>query len=323
MNQYIALADHISQVFELEINSHTEDSAFVKVFRELLTNDEAETALLLGSTLESCLQIAYRTGVELTKLERNICSLVKKGIVYEEIDNSGTKKYRLLPFIPGIFESVGALLEIPQLADCLESYVMEMNAVKKKYTRQVIPVNMKVDIEVSSVNMDELMTYLNGTEHFAKMDCICRTIRQTKGKACGHPIRDMCMILGDFAEYYVRIGAAQKASREEIINLLKYAEKQGLYHEIYPIEKSRSAFVCNCCSCGCMFMGLANRIRHVIHSEQEVIVNLEKCNQCGDCVNFCPEQVFQWEGGKIAVHAEQCFACGSCVLLCDKQAIHL
>lgn len=321
MRIYIQLADHISEVFDLKIKRHTKDSAFVKIFKELLTQKEVKKALLLGDISKTVKQISEETGQSEQELEEDLKSLAQKGIIYEDKTMDGQASYRLLPFIPGIFESVGALLETSKLTQYLEEYVEEMESVKKEYTKKSIPVNMKVNTEIVSMSIDELMPYLDKAKDFAKMDCICRTVKKERGNPCGHPIKDMCMIFGKFAKYYVTIGAARQATKQEMIHLLYYAEEQGLYHEIYPIEKSKSAFVCNCCTCGCMFMGLANRIKQVTASEYMVSVDQNKCDKCGKCVDFCPGNVFYWDGEKINTNSAQCFQCDGCRLVCAKQAI--
>lgn len=321
MRVYIQLADHISNVFDLKIKSHTKDSAFVKIFKELLTQKEVKTALLLGDVKKTVTQISEEVNIPKYELEENLKSLAKKGIIYEDKTMDGESSYRLLPFIPGIFESIGALLETSKLTQYLEEYVEEMEEVKKDYTNKVISVNMKVNTEIVSMSINELMPYLERAKYFAKMDCICRTVKKERGNPCGHPIKDMCMIFGEFAKYYVEIGAARQATKQEIIDLLYYAEDQGLYHEIYPIEKSKSAFVCNCCTCGCMFMGLANRIKQVTDSGHTVSVDQNKCDQCGKCVDFCPGDVFYWDGEEINTNSDQCFQCDGCRLVCGKAAI--
>ena len=41
-------------------------------------------------------------------------------------------------------------------------------------------------------------------------------------------------------------------------------------------------------------------------------------NKCPDhsCTNFCPSQVFSWEGGKLVVDYTRCVECGACRYSC-------
>jgi NAD-dependent dihydropyrimidine dehydrogenase PreA subunit len=48
------------------------------------------------------------------------------------------------------------------------------------------------------------------------------------------------------------------------------------------------------------------------------IVNIEKCDGCGACVNGCPTQVLGIENGKVAlVDAFYCTDCGLCREACQ------
>lgn len=47
------------------------------------------------------------------------------------------------------------------------------------------------------------------------------------------------------------------------------------------------------------------------------------CNNCGKCVEFCPEKVFAWENDRVIVHAPfDCqVGCNSCERICPCKAI--
>lgn len=54
----------------------------------------------------------------------------------------------------------------------------------------------------------------------------------------------------------------------------------------------------------------------------DVIVDDEKCVSCSECVDICPEEVFELHGEKsVPVNAEDCVGCESCVELCEEEAI--
>lgn len=59
-----------------------------------------------------------------------------------------------------------------------------------------------------------------------------------------------------------------------------------------------------------------------------VKIDVERCNDCGTCVDVCPERVFelQDEDGKKAskvVAENQCFACRACEVRCPERAIEI
>jgi NAD-dependent dihydropyrimidine dehydrogenase PreA subunit len=54
----------------------------------------------------------------------------------------------------------------------------------------------------------------------------------------------------------------------------------------------------------------------------KVIIEADKCNGCGECVDVCPVEVFELQNNKsVAVSPEECLGCESCVEVCDQNAI--
>lgn len=54
----------------------------------------------------------------------------------------------------------------------------------------------------------------------------------------------------------------------------------------------------------------------------EVLIDSTKCNGCGECVDVCPNEVFELYGNKsVALNAEDCIGCQNCVIVCKKEAI--
>jgi NAD-dependent dihydropyrimidine dehydrogenase PreA subunit len=51
-------------------------------------------------------------------------------------------------------------------------------------------------------------------------------------------------------------------------------------------------------------------------------VEREKCNGCGQCMDFCPVDVFEIKEGKsIPLNPQNCLGCGTCVAVCTMMAI--
>lgn len=52
------------------------------------------------------------------------------------------------------------------------------------------------------------------------------------------------------------------------------------------------------------------------------VIDRKKCNDCGDCVEVCPVNVFAKEKGKVVVKkAEECIGCRACEGQCPTNAI--
>lgn len=319
-NDYVKLADRINEIYELDLEPHTESRAFVKLFNKMLSARDAAIASKLDDHLRPASYITEVMGIEEASAERALRKMARKGIIFEHKEDS-IYTYKLMPFVPGIFEALVHESGDPEIAACLREYTEEVGQIAAEEI--LIPVNSKIEIKTETVPLEEINVYLDNNKDYAVMDCICRTIHATQGDACGHPIKDMCILIGSSVDYYVRTGKARRASRAEIESILRKAESAGLVHEMYPMNKTDSIFICNCCPCGCMFMGLSRRIHSVVTYEGAVHIDSAKCSRCGICVSRCPEQVFGWSfsGGRISVDSRRCFECGMCKLFCPEKAI--
>jgi NAD-dependent dihydropyrimidine dehydrogenase PreA subunit len=53
-----------------------------------------------------------------------------------------------------------------------------------------------------------------------------------------------------------------------------------------------------------------------------VEVDSEKCIGCGECVDICPEDVYEMQNDKsVPVNEENCVGCESCIEVCEQDAI--
>ena len=53
------------------------------------------------------------------------------------------------------------------------------------------------------------------------------------------------------------------------------------------------------------------------------VVDKEKCEGCGDCVEACPNGSIAMVDGKAEVNKDECIDCSACVDACTKAAIAL
>ncbi len=54
----------------------------------------------------------------------------------------------------------------------------------------------------------------------------------------------------------------------------------------------------------------------------EVMVDIQKCNGCEECLEVCTVSVFEMRDGKsIPARVKECLGCQSCVEICKEKAI--
>ncbi len=52
------------------------------------------------------------------------------------------------------------------------------------------------------------------------------------------------------------------------------------------------------------------------------ILNKEKCDNCEECMEVCPVDIFEIKNGEVVVFdCNDCLGCESCVEVCEEEAI--
>ena len=111
---------------------------------------------------------------------------------------------------------------------------------------------------------------------------------------------------------------ARKLSYEELVELLKKTNQDGLVHTINML-----GLICNCCNDCCpifqtYFMGAPTFIPSpfAAHADEEA------CIACGTCAERCPVDAIVVDTFAV-VDQDKCIGCGVCVPTCSTDAIKL
>lgn len=332
MSIYTELADYIDQVYKNPYHEpHDESRAFVKIFRRLLSEEDVKAAMSLDDHEISAVEFASKTGLSQVNAEKKLNRLVDKGISFATYKEGGTF-YQLAPFCTGILEFVVNDGLDTELAQYIQDYVDEINEFihqpeQKTDAVRSVPINVTVSANPYHASFAEVLSYIEKGSIYSVSDCLCRSVKEKLGQGCGHTIKDICIQIGPYAEFYIRTGRGRPISREGVIGVLKKSEAEGLFHEIFKPQNNESSYcVCNCCPCCCISMqtvipGVVSRIEST--SDYIAQVDADKCTGCCGCIDNCPFSAIDMETSSIAINPARCIGCGMCTFFCIPQAISI
>lgn len=269
----------------------------------ILTDDEAEVAAAAGLRKERTAEyLAQKVGKPVEEVRKIAEHLAWIGVFRITKDPADDKdRFFMQIFAPGIMEMLvnnqTLLKEHPEVGKAFEEYTRIRMATLSPMMpdgyglMRVVPIESAIE-GIPDVNEhDKLSYYINKYDKFSVSPCSCRAARTSIDDGCGHLDQDMCVQMGKGAEHYIRTGRAREITREEVYEILKRAEDNGLMHDMPNIEEpGESSAICNCCPCACfgLRVGLLYGARDVIRSNFVAVVDEEKCVACGQCVESCP-----------------------------------
>jgi NADPH-dependent glutamate synthase beta subunit-like oxidoreductase/NAD-dependent dihydropyrimidine dehydrogenase PreA subunit len=271
-----------------------------RILEPVTSDEEAELALHLEVRKPlSIAEIAKRAKRTPAEVDRVLFQMAVIGSVKFEREGN-ENKYFLEIFVPGVMEYMVANKELvakyPVIAECFEEYTRKAGALMAGNiplglgAMRVIPIGSSIDGDSKRASYEEIETLLNKHTIFAVGDCPCRKTMHSKGQGCGHTYKDICLILGQGAEYYIRTKRGKEITREEAFAVIDRAEKEGLVHQISNLNGPDNALaICNCCGCSCFGLRNTNYFRNPDFSRSNyvAVVDKTKCVACGECVENC------------------------------------
>lgn len=196
-------------------------------------------------------------------------------------------------------------------------------------TKKTLEVNKAIDLKHQILTYELMEEYLAEKDMFAVVPCSCRTAAALAGHPCKRTDENYCITAGSLAKNSIESGVGREVTYEELVEVMKKAEKEGLVHETFNVQEA-SLFICNCCSCCCGFLKSVKELNNygaITKSNFEPRINDETCNSCGTCLDICPMEAIKENGkkngNKIIIDYDLCIGCGVCASNCQHEAITL
>ena len=304
MTEQIKLLEFVNKVSMTKMGSKkgiTDEDPRFKLLEKVVTEEMAEVALALEYRVHlKAEEIAKKCGKPVERTRELLWDLAMAGVATIKKEEDGDT-FWYETWVPGIFEMVvnnkENVKKYPQIGKAFDDYGLMRNPVAAGNIpmghglMRVIPIETAINGDTRRASYEEVSKYINEARILSVSDCSCRTSREEMNQGCGHLKEDMCIQLGDAAEYYIRTGRGRQITKEEAIDIIQRAERDGLMHQIPNTEgEGHTHAICNCCGCSCYAMRAAGMYNNpdMVRSNYVSTINPEKCVGCGECVEVCP-----------------------------------
>jgi len=307
--------------------------ADIRLLKRLFSPDEARLALCLSYKPTPAEQIVERESgaFPAEQTRRLLESMFTKGAIgWKQQD--GTDLWFVIPLVVGMYEQQDGAPSAAFLSEAREyfnslSFQVAFLAVKPSQMR-TIPVNQSIPVEHPIATYDQIRCVVEASPGpFVVLPCICRRSTAMRGKPCAKVSREeTCLAFGAMARMVLRRKHCREVSREEVLEILKQNEEDGLV--LQPENARQPEFVCSCCGCCCGMLAIQKALPHPVDfwaSTYCAEVAPAACVQCGTCVSRCQVGAVTLAGrsGEAKINPSRCIGCGLCVSTCPSEAILL
>lgn len=198
-------------------------------------------------------------------------------------------------------------------------------------TKKTLQINKSMEVDHQILTYELMEEYLAEKDVFAVVPCSCRTAAAYAGNPCKRTDENFCITAGILAENSIESGVGRQVTLEELIEIMKKAEKEGLVHETFNVQEA-SLFICNCCPCCCGFLKSVKELGNyaaITKSNFEPRIDYGQCTLCESCIEICPMEAIslktsnQKESDKISIDYDLCIGCGVCASNCPQDALFL
>jgi ferredoxin len=312
----------------------TKSGAEIRILKRLFSPEEARLALHLTykpAALNRICELAEGSGIPRDRVESMLDNMARNGAI-EHAEKEGTRYFRTMPFIVGMYEYQVKRLTPEFLGDVGQymsdrAFGLAFLSTGRPQMR-TIPVGKSIAVEHHVATYDHIVEIINGAEGpFAILECICRKSAAMRGNPCKKTSRqETCMPIGEMAKHGIQNGIARAISREEALEIARMNEAEGLVFQ--PSNAQKTDFLCACCGCCCGMLSVHKMLPKPIDfwaTNYNAAVNAEACTGCGACVERCQVNAVTVDdrGSAAVVNLDRCIGCGNCIVTCPAGAMSL
>lgn len=305
----------------------TESGVELKLLAKLFSPEEAALACQLTLEPQTARAIAQQTGRDEQETFTMLKTMTKKGLIEIEKGESSLA-FKLLPFMVGFYEHQNARID-EEFAHLFEDYYREaFNKIMslKPSVHRVIPIEQTIPLDIEVMPYERASTYVENAQSWGVLPCICRVQKRLIGQGCNHS-EENCLVFSQKPKAFDRTDAIRALSKEEALEILAAAGREGLVHSTGNVQKGVS-YICNCCTCSCgVLRGIAEfgELNAIARSDFHISIDESLCSACGLCIDRCQFKALEIHQDKnvCSVNLVRCYGCGLCVSACTSGAFSL
>ena len=279
-------------------------------------------------SVEKIYERAKGLGYTVEELKERLDKMVSKGAI-TGYKKGGMKVYSLAMFMIGMFEwQVNKVTR--EFADDMHQFMKEGFALEAASTQlsqlRTIPVEASLTHELNVTNYEDLKSLLDTAEGpFAVFNCVCKQLFDVIERPCkATNRREVCMSWGDSAQFYIDEGWGRQIAIDEVKDILKKNQKEGLI--LQPGNSQKPGFICSCCSCCCEILTGIKKLPNpadYVTTNHYAEVDSDYCTGCESCFDICQMTAITIDDGISSVNRKRCIGCGNCVVVCTSKAMSL
>ncbi|HDZ19050.1 MAG TPA: 4Fe-4S dicluster domain-containing protein [archaeon] len=312
----------------------TKSGADIRILKHLFSPEEAKIAIYMKFSwdnlelVEVINERAKDLGYTVEELKERLDKMVSKGAI-TGYKKGGTKIYSLAMFMVGMFEwQVNKITK--EFADDMHQFMkggFAMEAASTQITPlRTIPVEASLTHELNVASYEELESIIETAEGpFALFNCVCKQLFDVIERPCkATNRREVCMSWGDMAKFYIDEGWGRQITKEEVKDVLKKNQEEGLI--LQPGNSQKPIFICSCCSCCCETLTGIKKLPNpadYVTTNHYAEVDSDLCAGCESCFDICQMTAITIEDNISSVNRKRCIGCGNCVAVCTSGAMAL
>lgn len=304
----------------------TESGVELKLLAKLFKPEDVALASTLRMEPKALAQIAEENGMEEAEAKSKLISMVKRGLIDLKREEGRGFVFHLIPFVVGFYERQNAKID-KEFAELFEQYYREAfhrTMLTQPSVHRIIPLEKTIPVDIDVMPYEKASTYLDQAKSWGVLDCICRVQKRLIGQACKHTVRN-CLVFSPKAGAFNKSEEIEALSREEAMEILAEADREGLVHSINNAQ-SEVYYICNCCTCSCgVLRGMVEygSENSIARSDFYAEVDADRCTGCESCLDRCPFHAMSMVEGICEVDRKACYGCGLCISTCDTDALSL